>query len=91
MVTRDVVFRDRYGLHPRAANRIRETLASFGSKVTLEDLTSGSAPVDPGSMLAVISAGIRAGDSVRLAAEGPDAAETVRALGDLLEAGVCHP
>ncbi len=91
MASREVVFRDRYGLHPRAANRIREALAGTQSTVRFEDLTSGGGSVDPTSMLAVISAGIRPGDRVRVTADGPDADAVVQSLGDLLEAGVCHP
>jgi phosphotransferase system HPr (HPr) family protein len=91
MTTRDVVFRDRYGLHPRAARRIQEHLAGVNAKVTLEDLDGGGAAIDAAGMLALISSGIRAGDRVRITAEGADADAVVASLGDLLEAGVCHP
>ena len=91
MTTRDVVFRDRYGLHPRSARRILETLAGVGSRVTIESLVDPGTPIDARSILALISSSIRAGDRVRVAADGPDEAAVVVALGDLIEAGVCHP
>ena len=42
-------------------------------------------------MLALIGAGIRDGDRVRITADGPNETTVVAAIGDLLEAGVCHP
>lgn len=91
MTTRDVVFRDRYGLHPRSARRIRESLNGLTADVSLTSLEGAGAAVDARGMLGLISSGIRAGDRVRLEASGPDEAEALRVLGDLLEAGVCHP
>jgi phosphocarrier protein FPr len=91
MTTRDVVFRDRYGLHPRAARRIQEALAGFVSTVTFESLEGGASAVDARGMLALISSGIRAGERVRITADGADEAEVLTSIGDLLEAGVDHP
>lgn len=88
---RDAVFRDRYGLHPRAAMRISQTAARYQARITLEDPAAGGAPVDARSMLTLVGAGIRAGDRVRVAAEGDDAEAAVEAIATLLESGVCHP
>lgn len=90
MVTRDAVFRDRYGLHPRSAHRIQQALAGRDARVTLEPLEGGRS-IDPSSMLALISAAIPAGSRVRITAEGPDAEAAADALATLFEAGVCHP
>ncbi len=90
MTSREAVLRDRYGLHPRAAHRIQSETARFSSRVRLEPLDGGSA-VDARSMLALVSAGIRTGDRVRVTAEGTDADEAVAALAALLDGGVCHP
>jgi multiphosphoryl transfer protein len=89
--TRDVVFRDRYGLHPRAAHQILSSLADVDSRVTLESTAGFGAAVDARSMLALISAGFRAGEGIRITADGPDEADVTARLGDLLEGGVCHP
>jgi phosphotransferase system HPr (HPr) family protein len=90
-VSRDVVFHDRYGLHPRAAMRISQAAARFAARVTLEDLTAGSGPVEARSMLTLVGAAIRAGDRIRVTAAGDDGEAAVTAIADLLEAGVCHP
>ena len=42
-------------------------------------------------MLALISAGIQAGEQVRVTADGPDEATVLDAVSALVEAGVCHP
>ncbi|MEX1171772.1 MAG: HPr family phosphocarrier protein [Chloroflexota bacterium] len=42
-------------------------------------------------MLALISSSIRTGDRVWITAEGQDEEAVAASLGDLLEAGVCHP
>jgi phosphotransferase system HPr (HPr) family protein len=91
VICRDVVFRDRYGLHPRAARRIQASLAGVAASVSFENLDGSGSSIDPRGMLALISSGIRAGDRVRITAEGTNEAAAVAAIGDLLEAGVCHP
>ena len=91
MITREVVFRDRYGLHPRAARRIRESLTGLNANVTIQSLDGAGASVDARGMLALISSGIQAGERLRVEADGADEAAAAKALGDLLESGVCHP
>lgn len=90
MASREVVFRDRYGLHPRAALRIQQEAAKFGARVTIAS-AEGGAPIAASSMISLVSAGIRAGQAVIVAGEGDDAEAAVAALGELLAAGVCHP
>jgi len=91
MTSHDLVFRDRYGLHPRAAMRIQQTAGAFRSRVTIQSVTAGGAPVEARSMISLVGAGIRQGDTIRLAAEGEDEAVAVAALRALIEQGVCHP
>lgn len=91
MTSIDVVFRDRYGLHPRAAMRIQQGAAGFRSSVTIQGLASGGSAVGASSMISLVSAGVRNGETVRVAADGEDAPEAVAAIGRLIESGVCHP
>ena len=84
--SQDVVFRDRYGLHPRAALRIQETARDFQATVTLEDLSQGGAPVGTASMISLVSAAIRTGDRVRVTAVGDDADAAAAGVGALLAA-----
>lgn len=91
MTTRDVVFHDRYGLHPRAARRIQASLEGLVATVSLATLESTGKSFDARGMLGLISSGIRNGDRVRITAVGPDELAVTAILGDLLESGVCHP
>lgn len=91
MISRDVVFHDRYGLHPRAARRIQASLDGVAASVSLENLDGNGTSVDARGMLALISSGIRTGDRIRITADGADEVAVLAALGDLLESGVCHP
>jgi phosphotransferase system HPr (HPr) family protein len=91
MTSLDVVFRDRYGLHPRAALRIQQEAARFRAAVTIQGLDSGGSPVGASSMISMVSAGIRNGEAVRIVADGDEAADAAAAVGRLMESGVCHP
>ena len=91
MISRDVVFRDRYGLHPRSAHRIIQALDGTAARVTIQDVAGGKAPIDARSMLGLISSGIQSGDVVRVEADGPDEVPVLAAIAGLLESGVCHP
>ncbi len=91
MISRDVVFRDRYGLHPRSAHRIQQALGGTLARVTIQHLAAGRPPIDARSMLALVSSGIQAGDQVRVSADGPDEESVLASIAGLLEGGVCHP
>jgi len=91
MTTVDAVFRDRYGLHPRSAMRIQQAAAAFGSAITIQGLDSGTAAISASSMIALVSAGIRAGEKIRITADGADEAAAAEAIRALCEGGVCHP
>ena len=91
MISRDVVFHDRYGLHPRAARRIQASLDGLTATVSLTNLDGANSPIDARGMLALISSGMRTGDRIRVDADGADEVAALAAVGDLIESGVCHP
>ena len=91
MISAEVVFRDRYGLHPRAAMRIQQAAGAFRSRVSVQSLEPGGRETDARSMISLVSAGIRAGDRIRVLAEGDDEDTALAAVRQLVEAGVCHP
>ena len=59
--------------------------------LTIQGVASGGAQVGASSMISMVSAGIRNGDTVRVAADGEDATEAIAAIGRLIDSGVCHP
>lgn len=90
MESSEVVFKDRYGLHPRAAMRIQQAAGRFASAITIEPI-GGGPPLDARSMISLVSSGIRLEDRLRVGAEGPDEAEALAAVSELISSGVCHP
>ncbi|MGA2514619.1 MAG: HPr family phosphocarrier protein [Candidatus Limnocylindrales bacterium] len=73
------------GLHARPAAQFVKTAAAFRSKVSIENLTRGSKPVNAKSLLSVLGCGVENGHRILVSAEGEDeeaAIEAVRKLAD---------
>jgi multiphosphoryl transfer protein len=82
--TLDVQLRDPNGLHMRPAARVVALLRGFDARVSV--IVSGDRPrrAVADSMTALVALGTRGGDTVRLAASGPEAGQAVAALYELL-------
>lgn len=85
IVHRDVRIVNAAGLHARPAGQFAAAAARFDADVTVTRL--GRAPVAAVSALSLAALGTRAGDTVTLAATGPDAGAAVAALAGLIESG----
>ncbi|PSP31330.1 HPr family phosphocarrier protein [Halobacteriales archaeon QH_10_67_22] len=75
------------GLHARPASKFVQTANTFDAEVTVgragdEKLVAGN------SMLSVTGLNVEHGESVRIVAEGPDAAAALDALAELLSTPV---
>ena len=71
------------GLHARPASLFVQTAARFSAMVQV--LAHGQ-QADASSIIAVLSLGVRQGDSITLRASGSDAAEAIEALSQLVQA-----
>ncbi len=71
------------GLHARPASLFVQTAARFSAMVQV--LTHGQ-QADARSIIAVLSLGVRQGDTITLRASGNDAAEVIEALSQLVQA-----
>ena len=71
---------NREGLHARPAAEFVKLAGTFDALVTVNG-------VDAKSLLRIMALGLTEGDEVRLSATGPQAADAVRALGELLRSG----
>ena len=91
MTSIDIVFRDRYGLHPRAAMRIQQAAGEFRSRITVQGRSGSGPAVDARSMISLVASGIGPNEAIRLTADGDDEAAALAALQELIERGVCHP
>jgi phosphocarrier protein len=82
MESRTVLVGTPTGLHARPAGVFVAAAKNAGIPVTIA--LGDRAAVNAASILAVLSLGIKGGDSVTIAADGADADGVVATLGDLL-------
>ena len=91
MPTIDLVVHNPSGLHARPATLFVETAASYQSRITVENLDRGSAPVDAKSILFLLTIGVLRGHQIRIPAEGPDADAARAAMAALVRGGLGEP
>ncbi len=84
MIRREVLIRNRLGLHARAAARFVHTAAGFRAAVTV---TRGDRTMDGKSILGILLLSASQGTRLVLAAQGADERECVAALARLVESG----
>jgi phosphocarrier protein len=82
MAERSVIVGSSVGLHARPASLFVQAVAQQPVKVTIA--RAGGDPVDARSILSVLTLDARSGDTVILAADGPDADETLDRLARLV-------
>ena len=74
-----------HGIHARPAARIGETARKFVSEVKItKDERDGNVR----SPVALMALGVKLGDEITIAATGPDAADALAAIGDLILGGM---
>ena len=71
------------GIHARPASQFVQKASSFKSKVSLK---AKGKTVDAKSILMIMSMGLVKGTEITIVADGPDEAEAVKALKDLVDA-----
>lgn len=80
------------GLHLRPAALFVRTASRFGSQIQVQNLSRAGTPaVDAKSMLGVMQAAVSQGHTVRLHAEGADAAEALQTLEALIRSDFAEP
>lgn len=85
MVTKQVEFINKTGLHARPASDFVMLAKKYESKITI--CKEGGEPVNAKSVVRLLAEGIGKGTKAELAAEGPDEAEAIEALADLVASG----
>ncbi len=85
MQTKEVVIRNKAGIHCRPSSAIMVTAAKFpGHEITVKSIRSG-ATVTMNSILDLLSMGLQRGDTVTLTVKGPKEAEACEKLAELFE------
>lgn len=85
MVTKQVVFINKTGLHARPASDFVMLAKKYESKITI--CKEGGEPVNAKSVVRLLAEEIGQGTKAELAAEGPDEAEAIEALAVLVASG----
>lgn len=85
MVTKQVEFINKTGLHARPASDFVMLAKKYESKITI--CKEGGEPVNAKSVVRLLAEGIGQGTKAELAAEGPDEAEAIEALAVLVSSG----
>ncbi|MFB2586423.1 HPr family phosphocarrier protein [Herbiconiux liukaitaii] len=83
MTERTATIASRVGLHARPASIFIEAVKRQSMKVTISK--DGSTPMDASSILSIMSLGAANGDTVTLAADGPEADAALAELVGILE------
>ena len=84
----EVEVRNASGLHARPAALFVKASARFTSTVTVQNVTTGAAPANAKSILAVMGSGAARGHTVRITADGPDEDQAIAFLHDLVASGL---
>ena len=85
MVTKQVEFINKTGLHARPASDFVMLAKKYESKITI--CKEGGEPVNAKSVVRLLAEGIGQGTKAELAAEGQDEAEAIAALAVLVASG----
>lgn len=80
-----IAIANKIGLHARPAALLVKTAAAFKSEVAL---IKGGKNVNAKSMLAVMSAGVKAGDTVTIQVTGEDEEQALEAVVTLIQNGL---
>jgi PTS hybrid protein len=80
----EFILTNKIGLHARPAALLARTVAELDAKVTVR---FGEKQADAASVLGLMGLGARGGDRVEVSAAGPDSAEALRRVHDLVARG----
>ena len=83
-VEKEVEIVNKYGLHARPAMQFVETANRYNSKI---EVSNGVLTVDAKSIMSVMRLAAACGSSLKITADGSDAAEAAEALTDLVRSG----
>jgi len=88
MQTIELTVRNPSGLHARPLAQFVKAVATFHSKVRVENVTLSKGPSDGRSMLGLLGCGVQKGHVIRLTIEGEDEQAAAAALSDLVASGL---
>lgn len=83
-----ITLKNPHGLHARPGAVLVKAIKEYDVKVTVENLSEGSAPVNGRSLMKVIGLGARHGHQLRFTAEGENARQALDHIKAAIESGL---
>ncbi|MEE6802484.1 HPr family phosphocarrier protein, partial [Escherichia coli O8:H10] len=84
----EFVVRNEHGLHARPGTMLVNTIKQFNSDVTVTNLDGSGKPANGRSLMKVVALGVKKGHRLRFTAQGEDAEQALKAIGEAIAAGL---
>ena len=84
----EFVVRNEHGLHARPGTMLVNTIKQFNSEITVANLDGTGKPANGRSLMKVVALGVKKGHRLRFTAQGADAEQALKAIGDAIAAGL---
>jgi phosphocarrier protein FPr len=88
LLSAEYVVRNEHGLHARPGTMLVNTIKQFESDVTVTNLDGSGKPANGRSLMKVVALGVKKGHRLRFTAQGADAEQALKAIGDAIAAGL---
>ena len=85
---KEFVVRNEHGLHARPGTMLVNTIKQFNSDITVTNLDGTGKPANGRSLMKVVALGVKKGHRLRFTAQGADAEQALKAIGDAIVAGL---
>ncbi|EEC4818090.1 fused PTS fructose transporter subunit IIA/HPr protein [Salmonella enterica] len=88
VLSAEFVVRNEHGLHARPGTMLVNTIKQFNSEITVTNLDGTVKPANGRSLMKVVALGVKKGHRLRFTAQGEDAEQALKAIGDAIAAGL---
>lgn len=88
VLSAEFVVRNEHGLHARPGTMLVNTIKQFNSEITVTNLDGTGKPANGRSLVKVVALGVKKGHRLRFTAQGEDAEQALKAIGDAIAAGL---
>ncbi|EBU7640410.1 fused PTS fructose transporter subunit IIA/HPr protein [Salmonella enterica] len=88
VLSAEFVVRNEHGLHARPGTMLVNMIKQFNSEITVTNLDGTGKPANGRSLMKVVALGVKKGHRLRFTAQGEDAEQALKAIGDAIAAGL---
>ncbi|EDN7231976.1 fused PTS fructose transporter subunit IIA/HPr protein [Salmonella enterica subsp. enterica] len=88
VLSAEFVVRNEHGLHARPGTMLVNTIKQFNSEITVANLDGTGKPANGRSLMKVVALGVKKGHRLRFTAQGEDAEQALKAIGDAIAVGL---